>query len=204
MRVLVPTIRGPEFMGMTVCGHLTDSQPSSRKPVDHLGQPPPQAAIVDAREIPFVLGLCLTEHAKQHVHVDFVAVKEYADAKSLPELVAVDSILSQLERFAGQEIFATFFGRFRLCLDIIPDDGLVKRTQLTFATGGLSISSREIAFGIDGALPVETIRWKAEGTKNLVVEIGGATVTKIDENYLTNIYECIESVLEVLVLFGKQ
>jgi hypothetical protein len=201
MPIILPVIRGPEFLGMTACGRLT---PGTR-PMGELFHPKDDndmLAQVDADGRSFILHSSLGTMKTMRVHIDFVDAREFYGAEEFSAPDTETSIQSLFDQLVGFNIVTTFFGRYRLAASDVTDYSLTKRSKFKTNLGSVSISVSETVYSIQGAAPIEELRFKIDNDKRLLVEISGEMTTGIDRDYLCSCYKQLDSAFDAFVLGG--
>jgi hypothetical protein len=197
MPIEIPSLHSTLCVNLTACGELVAPAKEGRE----------RLAQVDDNMIARYRGEKGTGYVRvmvgdKHVHVD-CAVPRYFEEGLLPKVTHRKAdVLAVLQIVLGAEIKVGVAGSFRIPMQQVPEQGLIRNLQTKTQSGGLSLEVTGAKLSIEGA-PVGFISWEIPRSHNeAYVKIVGARHLRIAPSYLSDCLEWITRQMQFFVL-GK-
>jgi hypothetical protein len=131
-----------------------------------------------------------------HFHLDLTTDRSFgSDIKT----VKIADFQAVLERLEGQRVDASIEGFFQLTREDVPP--FLRSALVRAKAGGVSIEAVSGSFMLQGA-PVHRIDWSVVDD-DFIIQLIGSRIIVVDENYLTNAFQLMESAFAAITRGGQ-
>ena len=138
---------------------------------------------------------------RDHLHVD-VATASYFGKQTPKDTNKISDLEKFIAHFEGEEIDAGIRGVFKVEIEALPSDGVIRSLMVERKYARMSMRMSGSTITIEGA-PIRQVKWESlDDKKHVEVEIWGHQKIMIDKQYLEDARQWIESFFESFVL-GK-